>query len=274
VRSGDGELRVRVDVLSDAREIGPCDAILFCVKSYDVEAAAAGLEPLVGTDTAIVPLQNGIDHLDQLAAAVGQEHVLGGMAAVFAERVAPGVVVHHGGPDTITFGELDGGRTGRAERLLAVCQAAAIASDLSADILSVMWQRLAFICAQAGLTAVTRLPLGEIRDSPETFALYRSVLAEVLEVAEAEGVAIRDGTAAQLLEFARELEPDVYSSLHDDLVAGRRMELDALHGAVLRRAQAHGLATPACEAIYALLAPWAARNATPHVSGERATHVA
>ncbi len=262
VHSPEGDLEMRAEATNDAAQIGVCDAVLFCVKSYDAERAAPELRPLVGDETAIVPLLNGVDHIDLLADAVGRDHILGGMAAVFAERTEPGVVVHHGGPDTITFGELDGSRTRRAEKLLAACQDAGISDELSSDILSVMWRKLAFICAQAGLTAVTRLPLGEIREMPPAFALYRRVLAEVLEVARAESVAIRDDTVDQLLEFAQTLEPHVFSSLHDDLVAGRRMELEALHGAVVRHADRHNLPVPACEAIYAFLAPWAARNAT------------
>ena len=273
VRSADGDLEVKVEATNDPREIGPCDAVLVCVKSYDAEAAAAGLEPLVGSDTAIVPLLNGIDHLDVLAAAVGRQHVLGGMAAVFAERVAPGVVVHPGGPDSITFGELDGSRTPRAERLLELCREAGIADVLSHDIVSLMWRKLAFICAQAGLTAVTRLPLGEIRENEESFSLYGRVVEEVLAVAKAEGVPVRDGTGAQLVEFAKGLEPGLFSSLHDDLVAGRRMELDALHGAVVRRGHARAVPVPACEAIHAFLAPWAARNARSFVRREEETHV-
>jgi 2-dehydropantoate 2-reductase len=273
VRSADRELVVHIEAASDPREIGPCDAILFCVKSYDAAEAAAELPALVAGDTAVVALQNGIDHLDVLADAIGREHVLGGMAAVFAERVAPGIVVFSGGPETITFGELDGSRTPRAERLLELCRHAGVAEDLSHDILSVMWRKLAFICAQAGLTAVSRLPIGEIRDTPEAFDCYRTVVEEVLSVARAEGIDVRDGTAQQLVEFAGTLEPDLFSSLHDDLVAGRRMELDALHGAVVRRARGHGLATPACEAIHAFLAPWAARNAASYEDAKRAAHV-
>jgi 2-dehydropantoate 2-reductase len=238
--------------------------VLFCVKSYDAEEAARALEPLLGASTAIVPLLNGIDHLDLLSDAVGAEYVLGGMAAVFAERVEPGVISHHGGPDTITFGELDGSRSERAERLLAVSRAAGIADDLSRDVLSLMWRKLAFICAQAGLTAATRLPLGEIRSTPEAWELYGRILDEVLAVARADGVSLRDQTGEQLRTFAQELDAGVYSSLHDDLVNGRRMELDALHGAVLRRARRHGVLVPACETVNALLAPWAERNARRH----------
>jgi 2-dehydropantoate 2-reductase len=261
LRSAAGVVRVPVEAAGDPSEIGPCDAVLFCVKSYDAEEAAGALEPLVGESTAIVPLLNGIDHLDLLSDAVGAEHVLGGTAAVFAERVGPGVIAHHGGPDTITFGELDGSRSVRAERLLEVSRAAGIADDLSHDILSLMWRKLAFICAQAGLTAATRLPLGEIRSTPEAWELYDRVLGEVLAVARAEGVSLRDETGEQLRAFAQELDAGVYSSLHDDLVNGRRMELDAVHGAVLRRARRHGVPVPACETIHALLAPWAERNA-------------
>jgi 2-dehydropantoate 2-reductase len=195
---------------------------------------------------------------------VGPEHVLGGMAAVFAERIAPGVIEHRGGPNTIAFGELDGRQTPRAERLLELCRSAGIADDLSKDIRFVMWQKLAYICAQAGLTALTRLPLGVIRASPPAFELYARVLDEVLAVALAEGVAVHDGAAERMLDIVRALEPGAFSSLHDDLVAGRRMELEALHGAVLRRARRHDVSVPVCEVIYGLLSPWAERNAAGH----------
>jgi 2-dehydropantoate 2-reductase len=261
IRSPDGDLEAHVRAEDDPASIGPCDAVLFCVKSYDTQAAAGSLGPLLGPDTPIVPLLNGIDHLDLLSATVGAGHVLGGMAAVFAERVAPGVIEHRPGPAWIVFGELDGARTPRAERLLELCREAEIADDLADDILWVMWQKLAFICAQAGLTATTRLPLGEIRASPPAFELYRRIVEEVLAVAESEDVSIREGAVEQILGWARALAPDACSSLHDDLVAGRRMELDALHGAVVRRARARGLTVPVCEAVYAFLAPWAARNA-------------
>jgi 2-dehydropantoate 2-reductase len=261
LRYPDAEVAVPLQAEGDPGRIGPSDTVLFCVKAYDAEAAAPLVRPLLDEDTAVIPLLNGVDHLDLLSDVVGRQHVLGGMAAVFSERTASGVVAVSGGPDTLTFGELDGSRTRRAERFLELCRAAGIAEDLSSDIVSVMWRKLAFICAQAGLTAVTRLPLGEIRESPAAFGLYERVLEEVLAVARGEGVSIRDGTAAQLLEFAATLEPDVFSSLHDDLVAGRRIEVEALHGSVVRHARALALSVPACETIHALLAPWSARAA-------------
>ena len=132
-----------------------------------------------------------------------------------------------------------------------------------------MWQKLAFICAQAGLTATTRLPLGEIRTRKPAFELYHRILEEVLAVAAAEGMSIRDGAAERMLGFARGLEADAFSSLHDDLVTGRRMELEALHAAVLHRARARGIAVPECETVYAFLAPWAERNASADERGVR-----
>lgn len=261
ILSEDGDLEVHVAAEDDPAAIGPCDAVLFCVKSYDAETAVGSLGPLLAPDTAIVPLLNGIDHLDVLARA-GREHVLGGIAAVFAERGGPGIVERRGGPAWIIFGELDGRRTPRAAGLLELCRKADIAHDLADEIVSVMWQKLAFICAQAGLTATTRLPLGEIRTSRPAFELYRRILEEVLAVADAEGASIPEGAAERMLDSVRQLERATFSSLHDDLVVGRRMELEALHGAVLRHAQARGLAVPACEAVYGFLAPWAERNAT------------
>jgi 2-dehydropantoate 2-reductase len=187
--------------------------------------------------------------------------VMGGAAFIFAEIAEPGVIAHTGGPATITFGELDGRESMRAKRLLASCQQAGIAAELSAGIQTVLWAKLAFICAQAGLTAAVRLPIGEIRSVPEAWAAFGRIVAEVCAVAEADGTPVPPAAQQRALELAQAAEPGSFSSLHDDLVAGRRMELEALHGFVVRRAGQYGLAVPTTEAVYAILRPWAVRNA-------------
>jgi 2-dehydropantoate 2-reductase len=251
----------QLHVHADPREVGPTDVVLFCVKSYDTESAAAGLEPLLGTDTAVISLQNGIDNEEKLAAAIGAEHVVGGVAFIFARLAAPGTVVHTGGPRRLVIGELDGRPSPRTEAFVAACRAAVFPADVSADIRVTLWSKYAFICAQAGVTAATRLPIGIIRDMPETFALFRSVVAEAWSVGRAEGVPLPDDLVEQQLAFARGLEPDGRSSLADDLVAGRRMELDALLGELVRRGQRSEVATPASAALLAVLRPWQLRNA-------------
>jgi 2-dehydropantoate 2-reductase len=260
VRSVKGDFAVRVPATDDPAEIGPCDDVLFCVKAFDTEPAAARLGPLLGDGTAVVSLQNGVDNEEKLTRAVGQDHVMGGAAFIFAGIAEPGVIVHTGGPTSITFGELDGRLTERAQRLLDRCQQAGFAAELSPSIRTVLWAKLAFICAQAGMTAAVRLPIGEIRTVDAAWAAFQRLVAEVAAVAEADGCPVPPAAQQRALAMAQSVEPGSFSSLHDDLVAGRRMELEALHGFVVRRAAEHGVPVPMSEAIYAILKPWAVRN--------------
>jgi 2-dehydropantoate 2-reductase len=260
VRSVKGDFTARVPATDDPAEIGACDYVLFCVKSFDTEAAAARLGPLLGENTAVVSLQNGVDNEEKLARAVGQEHVMGAAAYIFAGIAEPGVILHTGGPTSITFGELDGQITKRAQRLLASCQQAGFTAELSPAIKTVLWAKLAFICAQAGMTAAVRLPIGEVRTVDAAWVMFQRLVAEVAAVAEADGNPVPSAAQQRTLTTAKGVEPGSFSSLYDDLVAGRRMELEALHGLVLRRAAEHGVPVPMSEAIYAILKPWAARN--------------
>jgi 2-dehydropantoate 2-reductase len=208
----------------------------------------------------VVSLQNGVENEETIARTVGEDHVMGGAAFIFAEIVEPGVIVHTGGPASITFGELDGRISQRAELLRGWCEQAGLGPELSASIKTVLWAKLAFICAQAGMTAAVRLPIGEIRTVDAAWAMFRRLVAEVCAVAEADGNPVPQAAQQRALTLAQAAEPGSFSSLHDDLAAGRRMELEALHGFVVRRAAQHGLAVPASEAVYAILQPWAIRN--------------
>jgi 2-dehydropantoate 2-reductase len=262
VASIHGDLRLdTVEATGKPADVGPCDVVLFCVKAYDTDAAAADhLPPLVGADTVVVSLQNGIDNAERIARVAGAEHVVGGLAFIIASLRAPGHVVHSGGPAKLVVGELDGSASTRVGRLVGLCEEAGIAAEATTRIREALWDKFAFICAQAGVTAAARLPIGDIRAVPEAWALFRRLVGEVYAVARAEGVDVAEGAVDERVAFAEGLEPASFSSLHDDLVAGRRMELDALHGTVVRLARRRGVAVPMHEAVYAVLAPWAARN--------------
>jgi 2-dehydropantoate 2-reductase len=263
VQSVKGDFTVRVPATDDPAEVGPCDHVLFTVKAFDTEAAAARLEPLLGEGTAVLSLQNGVDNEEKLTQAIGPDHVMGGAAFIFAGKAAPGVIVHTGGPTSITFGELDGRVSERAQRLLECCQRAGFAAEFSESIRTVLWAKFAFICAQAGMTAAVRLPIGELRTVDAAWGGFQRLVAEVAAVAEADGVPLPPAVQERTLTLAQSVEPGSFSSLHDDLVAGRRMELEALHGLVVRRAAQHGVPVPMSEAIYAVLKPWALRNQRP-----------
>lgn len=262
VESVAGDTTVELPATDDPADIGPCDYVLFCVKGYDTRDAATDLSPLLGKNTAVVSFQNGVDNERWIAEAIGEDHVVGGVAYIFSTIKEPGVVEHTGGPARFVFGELDGRRTDRIEALddaLSGCDGidAVLADDVSVEL----WRKFALICAQAGMTATTRLPLGEIRETDATWEMYGRLMEEVCAVARAEGVELPEGTVAEWLDFARELDPDTYSSLHYDLTHDKRMELDALHGSVVRHASEVDVDVPMNEAVHAILRPWADRNA-------------
>lgn len=261
VRSVDGDFHLSLPATDDPADIGPCDYVLFTVKSYDTESAAAALDPLLHEETAVVSLQNGVDNEELIADAVGADHVMGGASYIFSTIAEPGVVEHTGGPTSFTFGELDGTRSDRAERFLDICERAdGMDADLSTSIRTDVWEKAAFICAQAGMTASVRLPLGDVRDTAESWAMYRRIVEEVCRVGRAEGVTIPDDAVDRWMDLAAGLDDDSYSSLHYDMTNGNRMELDGLHGAVVERARDHGVDVPATEAVYAILRPWGDRN--------------
>ena len=260
VRSVKGDFEVQAPATDDPADVGQCDFVLFCVKTFDTDAAAARLGPLVGDGTAVVSLQNGVENEEKLARAVGEDHVMGGAAFIFAGVAEPGVIVHSGGPASITFGELDGRTSRRAQRLLAWCEQAGFEAELSAGIKTVLWSKLAFICAQAGMTAAVRLPIGEIRSVDAAWAAFSRWLRRYARWPRRTAIRCRRPPRSSALALAQAVEPGSFSSLHDDLVAGRRMELEGLHGFVVRRAAHHALAVPMSEAVYAILKPWAVRN--------------
>jgi 2-dehydropantoate 2-reductase len=256
VRTPDEDYTVNVAASDDPAEIGACDAVLFCVKSYDTESAAALLDPLLEPGTAVVSLQNGVDNEEKIAARIGAEHVLGGASFILAHIAEPGVVERTGSVQRILFGELDGSQTDRSDRLLAACRAAGIDAHLTDDIRRVLWDKYAFLCALAGLTAVTRVPIDKLMRVPETRELFRQMVREAVLVAQAEGVDLGDEIVDEKAEFAASLEPGSFSSLHHDLISGRRLELDALHGELVRRASRHNLSVPVTAIVYAFLRPW------------------
>ncbi|MFB6255399.1 MAG: ketopantoate reductase family protein, partial [Haloplanus sp.] len=197
-----------------------------------------------------------------LADEIGTAHVVGGVAYIFSTIAEPGVVAHTGGPARFVFGELDGERTERVEALdnaLSACTG--VESMVSEDVRVELWRKFCLICAQAGMTATTRLPLGEIRKAESSWTMYRRLITEVATVARAEGVDLPETVVDEWCEFVRGLDPEMYSSLHYDLTHGKRLELNALHGSVVRHATDVGVDAPMNEAVNAILRPWADRNA-------------
>jgi 2-dehydropantoate 2-reductase len=233
----------------------PADLVLFCVKSFDTEEAARLIRPVVGPATGVLSIQNGVDNEEKLARVLGAGHVLGGAVRVFATIEAPGVIAHTFGGH-LAFGEMDGRETERARAFLAACRKASIPAELVPDVTRALWEKYVFLTTHAGVTALTRCPAGVLRAVPEIRELYRRTVTEILAIGRAAGVPVDDGLLEQGMKFLDTVAPNAYSSLHHDLVTGKRLELEALHGHAVRLAEHHGVAAPTVFAIYAALRPY------------------
>jgi 2-dehydropantoate 2-reductase len=256
----EGESVVRPQAVEDVRGLPPADVVLFCVKSFDTERAAGQLRPVVGPATAVLSLQNGVDNEDTIDAVLGAGHALGGVAQVFAVIDRPGVIAHHFA-GRIIFGELDGRRSVRAERLLGAFERAGVPVELTANVRRALWEKYVLICAVAGMTALTRCPIGVVRDTPEAWAMFRRIVEEVAALGAAAGAGLPDDIVDQTVKLAAGIAPGNRASLAQDLSLGRRLELEALHGHAVRLGQRLGVAVPTNFAVYGAL--------KPHVAGSR-----
>jgi 2-dehydropantoate 2-reductase len=251
-----GDFTISATATDNPGDIGPVDFVLFCVKAYDNAAAAEQIRPLIGPETVVLSVQNGIDNEQQIGDVIGPEHILGCVSYVSSTIQSPGVIAQTGGPGTLVFGEMQGGTSTRTEALQSTLQNSGITAELHSDIQVALWQKFLGICGVNGVTALTRLPMGEIVACKETHNLMRGTMQEVEAVARASGVDLPEGCVDQSMDFFSSMEPSVRGSMYYDLAAGRRLELEVLNGSVVRLGSENGIPTPINFAIYAALKPY------------------
>ena len=267
VRTPDGESTIRVTAAADTASVGPVDLVLFCVKSYDTEPAAQALKPLMARDTAVVTLQNGVDNVAAIAGVAGTRAVLPGAVYVALQLAGPGVVVRTGGEGKIVFGEPGGAPTDRVQRIASAFEASGIPHEVSTGIERVLWTKFLFITGVGGVTALARSGIGPLLASLEGRALLAASCEEIAAVAGAERVLLPADTVDLAIEQAATLPPQWRSSMARDLDAGRRLEVEALSGAVVRRGLKLGVPTPVHRTIAACLSvhqPSASTQPHPH----------
>jgi 2-dehydropantoate 2-reductase len=249
----------RVAASDDPAEIGPVDLVVFTVKSYDTDGAARSLPALVANGTAVLSLQNGIDNEERIAAVVGAEHVLGGAAYILASIQSPGVI--RSGTARIVIGELTPGPpTARVERIVALAAAGGVGAVAAEDIRLAKWEKYVLLVAFSAVSAATQLPLGDIRRSAAAVEMLRAIATEAWTVGRALGVPLRDGLVDERVALVLQQADDEGTSLRHDLLHGRRMEVEALQGTLIRLGREAGVPTPWTGAAYAVLEPWAIRN--------------
>jgi 2-dehydropantoate 2-reductase len=256
VESVHGDFTVQPgNATSDPSAVGPVDAVILGVKTWQVPEAAAAMRPLIGAGTCVLPLQNGVEASDELAAALGREHVLGGLAAVISFIAAPGKLKHQGGPSSIALGELDNRASDRVARLVAALEHAGIPASVPENIQAALWSKFLFVTAWGGMGAVTRAPIGVLRRLPETRRLLEATMHESRAIALALGVPLAAEEVANALAMLDALPEGGTTSLQRDIAEGRPSELEAWNGAAVRKAQAAGVPAPTHAFIYHSLLP-------------------
>ena len=249
-----GDILVRsAQATDDMASIGPVDYVLLCVKLWDVEGAGAQIRPIVGAQTAVIPLQNGVDAADRLVPILGADAVMGGTAFVTGSIVAPGVVRQTGTYQRMTFGELDGRASPRGELLRDLCERAGFEGILSPDVRVPIWEKFLVLVPLANVNALTRVPLGRYRADPDLWALVEASLAETAAVGRAEGVALAHDAEERGLAMIRSMPDHHMTSMGNDLLRGNRLELPWFAGKVVELGRRHGIATPVNSFVYAAL---------------------
>ena len=237
-------------------EAGACDVVLFAVKAYDIEAAAAPLKPLIDGGACVVSVLNGVDHQDRIASVLGAGSVLGGLAMVSGVIVEPGLIRYTSAMSGLRFGESDGSMSDRATAFRDACLGAGFSADLVSDIRAAQWAKFVGLATNAALTSLFRLPAGYIYHDPDIIPMATRAFGEVAALAGAEGVELPADIVPRTLALHQSFPKTMYASMYHDLAKGRPLELDSFSGHVVRRGLALGVATPVHEMAWLALRPY------------------
>jgi len=256
IESPKGNLVVRPALVTDTpADVGPVDLVIVGVKAWQLDEAAEAMRPLIGPETTILPLLNGVEAPGRLASVLGRDGVLGGLCRVLASLDGPGRIVHTGLEPTIVLGEMAGGQSLRSERVRDVLVEAGIRTELPADIRVAMWEKFMLIATWSGIGAVTRAPIGVWRALPETREMAGEGLAEVLRVGQARGIDLAEETVPRTMKAYDATPEEGIASMQRDIMAGRPSELEAQSGAVVRLGAAVGIRTPVHTFLHHALLP-------------------
>lgn len=262
IRTPDGDMVVdNAEATDDVTSIEAPDYLFFAVKLFDTESVAEVCRPIAGPNTAVVSLQNGVEAVDILSGVFGRERVMGGTVGVATVISEPGVIMQTGLFNYMAFGEQDGSRSERGLALEAACTDAGINATLSDDIDVDIWMKFVLLSAFSNMTALTRLPAGRLRETPETRVLLESCVSEAVAVGRAQGVSLPADAVELTVAKLDALPAEMVASMLHDLNAGKPLELERLGGAVVRLGKAAGVPTPTQTFAYNAL--------KPHISGAK-----
>jgi 2-dehydropantoate 2-reductase len=240
---------------SDPAAIGAVDVVLVGTKAWQVAEAGEAIRPMIGEQTIVIPLQNGVEANPQLASVLGAGHVAAGLCRISSMVAAPGTIRHIGVKPSIAFNWLDGRADSRLESLRAAFTSVGVAASIPADIEAELWVKFVFIATVSGLGAVSRAPIGVIRSVPETRRMLGAAISEVTAVGRARGIRLAPSVEEDSMKFADSLPPSMTASMHRDIAEGRPSELEFQNGTVVRLGDAGGVPTPLNDFIYNSLLP-------------------
>ena len=244
----------KVKATDDPNTIGKVDMVIFSVKLRDTESAGRQILPLIGPDTGIISLQNGVQKDDMLSPIVGREHLLGGAAYIGVSVVRPGVIRKAGTMERLAFGEFDNKVSARAQAFLDACKAGNIVADIPPDISLELWQKFVVIVTMSSITSAMRSTIGPIRTNPQTRHFALDLMREVVAVGRAQGVALDADFADKRIAAVDGMASEMRASMALDLELGRPLELPWLAGAVVDLGAKKGVPTPCCRAVRDILA--------------------
>jgi 2-dehydropantoate 2-reductase len=251
-----GRFSVEIKAELDPGAIGACDVVVVTAKMWAVAALAPTLRPLLGKDTAVIPVQNGIDAPGLLARTLGWEHVVYGSATMNAAIEEPGVIRQKNPNYGLTVAEAQGKESARLLKVKETFGAAGIPVEVATDGPALLWDKFMGLVANSSLCALTRSPMGVVQKDDDCWALYTAVFNEVVAVGRASGISIPPDKAEARLARARTSPPMVIPSMAVDLMAGNRLEYPWLGGRVRELGKEHGIPTPANDFIGAALKPF------------------
>jgi 2-dehydropantoate 2-reductase len=261
-----GDFTVNTPASSNPADLGVVDYVIHTVKTYDNPTAIPLIKPLVGPKTTVLTLQNGVDSAEEIAAVIGEAPTIGGSTYIATAIDAPGVIKQTGTHRRIVLGEyfpgLSGSITERVQRLADAMKAADIHAEAVADSRDTTWEKFTYLAPFAAFTGAARLPIGPLWSDDYIQNMFLDAVVEVAAVARAHGVRLPADHRDRVFEYAIKLPPSTRSSLLIDLSQGKRIEVEALQGSVVRRGANVGVPTPIMAALYAVLKPWAKGNPT------------
>jgi 2-dehydropantoate 2-reductase len=253
VEGASGDRTVRIHATSEPAEVGVCDLVVIATKAFDVEAAAHAAEPIVGHDTVVLPIQNGLGSAERVAAILGDERVAIGVAGGFGASIVEPGRVHHNGWELLRLGERHGAATDRIRRIARVWEDAGFRVQAYDDVDQLVWEKLICNVCFSGTCAILERPIGEVLDDPAAWHVASSCATEAYGVARARRIKLDfDDPVAYVRTFGEKI-PGARPSMLLDVIAGRPTEIDVINGAIPCVAKEIGLAAPVNETVTELV---------------------